>query len=73
MRRLVNPFFLTAIIWACGGKRVRNSQQEKEVQGLSDEGAGRQGSLDSELIRNVGLQVPDQANCLLLMVLLQLG
>lgn len=29
--------------------------------------------MDSELIRNVGLQVSDQANCLLLMVLLQLG
>lgn len=52
---------------------MRNSQQEKWVQGLSGEGAGRQGSLDSELIRNVGLQVSDQANCLLLIVLLQLG
>lgn len=40
---------------------------------MSGEGAGRQGTLDSELIRNVGLQVSDQANCLLLMVLLQLG
>lgn len=69
----MNPFFLTAIIWARGGKRVRNNQQEKYVQGLSGEGVGRQGSLGRELIRNVGLWVSDQANCLLLMVLLKIG
>lgn len=42
------------------------------MQGLSGEGAGRQGSLDIEFIRKAGLQVSDQANCLLLMVLLHL-
>lgn len=51
---------------------MRNNQQEKYVQGLSGEGVGRQGSLGRELIRNVGLRVSDQANYLLLMVLLQL-
>lgn len=43
------------------------------MQGLSGEGAGRQGSLDSELTRKVCLQVSNQANCLLLTVLLQSG
>lgn len=42
------------------------------MEGLPGEEAGRKGSLDVEFIRKAGLQVSDQANCLLLMVLLHL-